>query len=167
MLHVSVRFLCSKQSSFMSFSRLHRPIVRQSAHRAEEGDAKLSVAVMLHQTNKRKLVIIRSSSFSVWTFEGLRSDVTVPSLSLVHWLYVWKTPLKKQNAAKDEPGSVQVQFKKHKLFWSFKEACQLLSYAKSLREMNMWDSHKSVELWFHSSKIQKSAWWNQIKIENR
>ncbi len=104
----------------MSFSRLRRPIVRQSARRAEDDDAKLSATVMSHQTNKMKLVIMRTSLFSIWTFEGLRGDVTVPLLSLVHWLYVRKTPLKKQNAAKDKAGWVQVQLKKHKLIRSFK-----------------------------------------------
>lgn len=154
----------------MSFSWLRRPIDHQSARRAEDDDAKLSVTVMFNQTNNMKLVKIRTSLFSVWTFEGLRGDVTVPLLWFVHWLYVWKTPLK----SKMQPKMKQVQFrsslKKHKLIWSFKEACQLLFYAKnikSLRDMNMWELDKSVELKFHSSKIQKSVWWNQIKIENR
>lgn len=51
------------------------------------------------------------------------------------WLYVWKTPFKKQNAAEDKPGSgSESSLKNTDKSEVCKEAGQLLSYAKKQKE---------------------------------
>lgn len=56
-------------------------------------------------------------------------NVTAPLLSLAHWFMFESPHLKKQNTAKDKPGS-GFDFGFDQIFG--KETCQLLSYAKNL-----------------------------------